>query len=216
MSGKALATLAAISLAALFLYLAAWFMFDAEAIAQWLRSFAQRGVFIFWAAAAMAASLSVPRQFIALAAGLAYGWASGLVICSLAVLAGNAVQFFIARVLLRPFLTRRAAKFLAKMDEISSLGPFRIVLLLRLLPAGHSGMINLAAGASSIRALPFLAASYLGQLPQNAIFSLAGNGFSLSSGLRLGIAFVLFLLSLCLGLGLYRRYKSILPVMGTI
>ena len=211
---KGLLTLAAISLAALLLYLAAWLLFDAEDINGWLNAVARRGKLYFWGAAALAASVSVPRQLIALAAGLTYGWLDGLLLCSLAVLTGNSAQFLVSRVLLRPFLRRRAGEQLAKMDEISALGPFKIVLMLRLLPAGHSGLINLAAGASSIPALPFLSASYLGQLPQNAVFSLAGDGFALDSGLRLFIALALLVISLCLGLGLYRRYKNTIPAMG--
>lgn len=216
MSKKNFAILAAISLIALLLYLATWFLFDASSIELWLRSISQRGRLLFWVAAALAASLSVPRQIIALAAGMAYGWSAGLLLCSLAVLTGNSVQFFVSRALLQPFLRRRAAGALAKMDEIAALGPFKIVLMLRLLPAGHSGMVNLAAGASKEPVLSFLSASYLGQLPQNAVFSLAGDGFAISSSLRLCIAGGLFIVSLCLGLGLYRRYKSVFPATGTI
>lgn len=208
--------LALFSLAVLFLYLLAWALLDRQDVLDRMEALAHQGKAAFFIAAALAASISVPRQFIALAAGMAFGWIEGLLLCSLAVLSGNAAQFFLSRAVLRPFLKRTAQEKLKTLDKIGELGPFRMVLMLRLLPAGHSGAINLLAGASSIKAGPFLSASYMGQLPQNAIFSLAGSGFAVDPALRFSVAGLLFVISLCLGLGLYRRYRRIIPNTGTI
>lgn len=213
-SKKTLLWLGVFSLLVLLFYLLLWFFVDSEALTASLNELASRGRPIFFAATVLAAAVSLPRQVIALAAGMTFGWLEGLALASLAVLTGNAIQFATARLLLRPFLRRSFANKLAWMDNIAALAPFRIVLMLRLLPAGHSGLINLAAGASSIRATAFLSASYLGQLPQNAIFALAGSGLRVDPALRFSLAGTLFLVSLGLAAGLYKRYKTVLP--GTI
>lgn len=206
--------LAALSLAVLALYLAGWILLDKERVVALLQQVAENGAPLFFAVALLAASLSVPRQFIALASGLAFGWLPGLCLCSLATLGGNAAQFGAARFLLRPALQKRFADKIAWLDQISSLGPFKMTLMLRLLPAGHSGIINLAAGSSSIRPAPFLGGSYLGQLPQNAIFALIGSGLAVNTTWRFALAALLFACSLLLAAILYKRYRHIIPQAG--
>lgn len=191
------------------LYLVVWVALpDVTNVAAYFRNMGEEGRWIFLGVACLAASASMPRQFISIAAGMIFGWIEGLILCSLAVMCGNAVQFAFSRLMLRPVCQRRFVTKVGAFDRFVSLGPFRMVLMMRLLPAGNSGLINLAAGASSISMLVFLAASYIGQLPQNIIFALAGSGLTVDPVLRLSVAAVLLIISLSLGVGLYRRYKS--------
>lgn len=198
---------AVFSLAVLLLYLLLWLLVDQDTLVSRLGEIAAKGRLVFLAVAFLAAALSLPRQIIALAAGMTYGWLEGLAMASVAVLAGTAVQFTAARFLLRPFLGRAFSEKRAWMDKASAIAPFRTVLMLRLLPGGQSSLINLAAGSSSIGTAAFISASYLGQLPQNAIFALAGSGLTIDPLFRLSTAGALFAISLGLAAWLYKRYK---------
>lgn len=204
---------ALLSLAGLLLYALPFIVFNEEQILDWLNQLSAQGKLAFLLMAALASAASVPRQVIAIAAGIAFGFLNGLLICSLAIMLGNAAQFLTSRCFLRPYLQRKIHKAIEQLDELANLGQFRIILLLRLLPAGHSGMINLAAGAGLWRFMPFLSASYLGQFPQNCIFVMLGSGFRVDPLLRFSLSGVLLAISLTFGLCLYQRYKK-LPVFG--
>ena len=191
------------------LYLVVWALLpDVRNVAEYFRELGDEGRWLFLAAACLSASVSMPRQFISIAAGMIFGWIEGLILCSLAIMCGNTIQFTFSRLLLRPLCKHRFSAKVEAFDKFIGLGPFHMVLIMRLLPAGNSGLINLAAGASCISMPIFLAASYAGQLPQNIIFTLAGSGLTVDPMLRISVAAVLLLISLCLGFGLYRRYKA--------
>jgi uncharacterized membrane protein YdjX (TVP38/TMEM64 family) len=83
---------------------------------------------------------------------------------------------------------------------------------LRLLPVGSNLATNLAAGVSGVRALPFIAGSGLGFIPQTVIFALLGSGIHLDPGLRISTGIVLFLFSGMLGVTLFRRYRESLAL----
>ena len=71
--------------------------------------------------------------------------------------------------------------------------------------SGKSTALNLLAGVSGVAAIPFLAASVLGYVPQTVVFGLAGAGASVSDGAQLGLAVALFAASVGLGVLLLRR-----------
>jgi uncharacterized membrane protein YdjX (TVP38/TMEM64 family) len=85
--------------------------------------------------------------------------------------------------------------------------PFSMTLLIRLLPVGSNVATSLAAGLSSVAALPFLLGSGLGFVPQTAVFALVGSGVNVDPVWRIGLGVVLFVLSGALGVYLYRRLK---------
>jgi len=82
-----------------------------------------------------------------------------------------------------------------------------MALLIRLLPAGSNLLTSLTAGVSSAPALPFIAGSALGFIPQTFIFALTGTGVSIDPAMRIGLSVVLFLISAALGIYLYRRFR---------
>jgi uncharacterized membrane protein YdjX (TVP38/TMEM64 family) len=85
-----------------------------------------------------------------------------------------------------------------------------MTLVIRLLPVGHNASTNLLAGVSGVRALPFLAGSLLGYVPQNLVFALAGSGVNIEPGARLTLAVLLFVVSSLIGVWLYRRHRQAL------
>jgi uncharacterized membrane protein YdjX (TVP38/TMEM64 family) len=70
-------------------------------------------------------------------------------------------------------------------------------------------LLNLAAGLSSIRALPFLAASAIGFIPQTIVFALIGRGSAPSHTHVLALGIAMFALSATLGVLLLRRTRAI-------
>jgi uncharacterized membrane protein YdjX (TVP38/TMEM64 family) len=94
---------------------------------------------------------------------------------------------------------------MARLGRVLAARPFAATLTLRLLPVGNNTLLNLLAGATGLRALPFLLASLIGYLPQTIVFVLAGSGTQLGRGTKLGVAFVLFAVSAWLGVLLLRH-----------
>jgi uncharacterized membrane protein YdjX (TVP38/TMEM64 family) len=87
--------------------------------------------------------------------------------------------------------------------------PFITVLTLRLLPVGSNILLNLAAGLSSVRVLPFLAASALGFIPQTVIFAMFGQGAAPSHLHMLLIGGGLFAVSAVVGMLMFRRQQRL-------
>ena len=82
-----------------------------------------------------------------------------------------------------------------------------MTLLIRLLPIGNNLATNLAAGVTSVRALPFILGSLIGYIPQTLVFALVGSGVNVDPALRIGLAVLLFLVSGVIGVWLYRKYR---------
>ena len=51
---------------------------------------------------------------------------------------------------------------------------FTVTLIVRLLPVGNNTAFSLLGGVASVRALPFLAGSAIGYVPQTLVFVLLG------------------------------------------
>ena len=76
------------------------------------------------------------------------------------------------------------------------------------MPVGSNIPLNLAAGLSSVRALPFLTASATGFIPQTLVFALIGQGSAPSHGHVLAIGIGMFTLSAALGVVLLRNART--------
>ena len=169
----------------------------------------RHGPFAYVLLGAMACAVGVPRQVVAYAGGLAWGFWPGLVLGLAAQVLGCATTLFWSRLVARRWaarrLQRRAAGRLARLDAFLARNPFTATLTLRLLPVGSNMVVNLAAGVSAVPAGPFLAASALGYVPQTAVFALLGGGMRVGHALQVALAAALFALSLLLGATLLRR-----------
>lgn len=94
-----------------------------------------------------------------------------------------------------------------RIDDFLSDNPLAMTLLIRFLPVGSNLATNLAAGVSRVPAVPFIAGSAVGYVPQTLVFALVGSGISLDPGFRIMVSALLFLLSGTLGVYLYRRHR---------
>ncbi len=171
----------------------------------------ERGPAVFTLLAAVACAVGVPRQVVAYAAGLAFGFWPGLGFALVAELAGCAADFFWARLAARrwaaAFIARSMARGgrVARMERFLVDNAFSATLTLRLLPVGSNIVLNLLAGVSAVAAGPFLAASLLGYVPQTVVFVLLGGGVRVAEGVQMGLAVGLFAASVGLGVFLLRR-----------
>lgn len=169
----------------------------------------RHGPLAFVAIATAACAVGVPRQMVAYAGGLAFGFWPGAALALLAEALGCAADFFWARLVARAWATRWLARHgggqLDRLNRFVEANAFTATLTLRLLPVGSNLLLTLLAGVSRVAALPFLLASVLGFVPQTAVFALLGGGVRVSQGTQIGLGVALFAASIVLGIWLLRR-----------
>ncbi|HQT46300.1 MAG: hypothetical protein B7X08_05785 [Acidocella sp. 20-63-7] len=168
-----------------------------------------RGPAMFLLLATFLVAIGLPRQVPAFVAGYAFGPAYGTVIALVAQILACSLDFIWARAIGQAFVRRRFGKTLSKIDNALAAQPFTATLTLRLLPVGSNILLNLAAGLSSIAALPFLAGSALGFIPQTVVFALLGQGSAPSHTHILILGGIMFAASAVLGAVLLRRARSV-------
>jgi uncharacterized membrane protein YdjX (TVP38/TMEM64 family) len=176
------------------------------------------GETIFVLAGAAATAVGVPRQAVAFLAGYAFGTLMGVALALLATLVGCLGVFFWARAVGQGWVERRMeGRFGPRLRPLVALlreNAFGATLALRLFPVGNNLALNTLAGMAGIAALPFLAASALGYLPQTLVFALLGKGVRVDGAWQMGLSAALLALSVALGLWLMRRHRAGRAVEG--
>jgi uncharacterized membrane protein YdjX (TVP38/TMEM64 family) len=166
-----------------------------------------RGPAMFLLLATLLTAIGLPRQIPAFVAGYAFGpWYGTTIALGSQVLACS-LDFIWARAIGQEFVRRRFGKVLTKIDSTLAAQPFIATLTLRLMPVGSNILLNLAAGLSSVRALPFLAASAIGFIPQTLIFAVFGQGSAPTHAHMLLFGGAMFAVSALLGMILLRRAR---------
>ena len=166
-----------------------------------------RGPAMFLLMATALTAIGLPRQIPAFVAGYAFGPWYGVLIALVSQIMAASADFIWARAIGQAFVRRRFGRALAKVDAMLDAQPFIATLTLRLMPVGSNILLNLGAGLSSVRALPFLSASLLGFIPQTVVFALIGRGSAPSHTHILALGIVMFGLSVIFGLLLLRRSR---------
>lgn len=190
------------------LVLIAWLLkdvLDADWIDAQVRNRGIAGVLLFVLVCCLLGSIGLSRQVIAFLGGYAFGFSQGLVLSMLAVVGACITTFHVSRGLLRAWLLKRIPARVQRVDRFLHENTFTMALLVRLLPLGSNWMINVAAGVSSVKKLPFFLGSALGYIPQMLIFTLLGSGTRVDRFSQVAIAMALFVLAAVLGVVLYRR-----------
>ena len=166
------------------------------------------GALLFLLMGGLFTAIGLPRQIIAFLGGYAFSVGLGTLLGALAALLGCMLSFFYARFFGQGLLRARLGERAGRFDRFIHDHPFSMTVLIRLLPVGSNLLTNLAAGISSIRPVHFFAGTLLGYLPQTLVFSLVGSGVHIAPMLKLTLAIVLFLVSMALGMYLYRRRRG--------
>jgi uncharacterized membrane protein YdjX (TVP38/TMEM64 family) len=177
-------------------------------LAQYVVGHGIEGEAFFVAGGALLCAVGLPRQAVAFAGGYAFGLKLGFVLAMTAQILGCVVDFFWARAIARDWVRGRLGARLARLDSQLSAQPFMASLTLRLLPVGNNVVLSLLAGISSVGAVPFLAASFIGYVPQTLVFGLLGSGVHVSHSTQIVLGSVLFVLSALLGVVLLRRWRK--------
>lgn len=164
-----------------------------------------RGVVVFVLLSTLLIALGLPRQIPAFIAGYGFGAVYGTGLALLAQILACCLDFIWARAVAREFCQRKFAKRLAWVNRMLAHQPFTATLMLRLMPVGNNLLLNLAAGLTSVRMLPFVAASALGFIPQTLVFALFGKGSVPDHTHILLLGVGTFIVSALLGLLLLRR-----------
>ncbi len=166
------------------------------------------GAALFVLAGAVLCAAGLPRQVAAFASGYAFGPWGGTALALLASLGGCGLDFLWARLVARRWVRARLRGRWARLDGFLAAHPFSATLTLRLLPVGSNVLLNLLAGASGVRAAPFLLASAIGYLPQAVVFVLLGGGTRVGRGVQLVLGAGLFVVASAGGAVLLRRRRA--------
>ena len=167
-----------------------------------------RGLFVFVLLSTLLIALGMPRQIPAFVAGYAFGALYGTGLALVAQILACCLDFIWARAVAREFCQCKFGKRLAWVDRTLTRQPFTAALMLRLMPVGNNLLLNLAAGLTSVRMLPFVAASALGFIPQTLVFALFGKGSVPDHAHMLLLGIGTFIASALLGLLLLRRGRG--------
>ncbi len=182
-------------------------MFDSTWIDHEIRGQGLLGEALFLLVGAGVVALGLPRQAVCFLGGYAFGFVFGTVLALLATLLGSVTVFYYARFMGRQFLLRRFPGQTKRLDEMLAGNPMVAALILRLFPLSNGLAVNIGAGVSGVRAIPFFAGSLLGYLPQTLVFTLLGGGMELAPVTNTILSAGLFVVSSVLGFWLWRRYR---------
>lgn len=170
-----------------------------------VRGHGVNGALLFLLMGAIFTAIGLPRQIIAFLGGYAFQITLGTLLGVLAALIGCMLAFTYARFFGKGILRARLGERVARFDRFVHDHPISMTVLIRLLPVGSNLLTNLAAGISSIRGRHFFVGTFVGYLPQTLVFALVGSGAHIAPIEKLVMAIALFLVSMGLGLYLYRR-----------
>ena len=120
----------------------------------------------------------IPGVIVTLANGMLFGWAWGGALSWASAMVGAAICFWIAQALGRPVVERLVGggRILVVADRFFDRYGHRAVLVSRLLPFISFDVISYGAGLTSMRLLPFLVATGIGQIPATVVYSMLGEG----------------------------------------
>ncbi len=178
---------------------------------QWglaLESKGALGMGVFVLVGMLATSIGLPRQLVAFIAGIAYGVSMGVVLSLCAALLGCYLTVRVSRRFLARHIGQRYPKFISTLNGLVKDDVFAKVLALRLQPLGTNLLTNVCVGFTSMPLISFMSASAVGYVPQMLVFALLGSGIRLGSNTQLILSAVLMVISILIGLLVYRRHSQ--------
>jgi uncharacterized membrane protein YdjX (TVP38/TMEM64 family) len=164
------------------------------------------GTLLFVLISGLAVGLGVPRLWVSALAGGLFGAFAGTCVGQLASILGAIITFYVSRYLLRSIVIRRMPeRFRVWYDRFNRHGFFWLFYI-RLFPFANATVTNIVGGVSQVSFKTFLAATFLGYLPETVIFAMFGSSAAKQNWLQFAIAFTLLLLFLA-GERLWQRSR---------
>jgi uncharacterized membrane protein YdjX (TVP38/TMEM64 family) len=131
----------------------------------------------FLAAHTLITVLPFPRTAFTLAAGLLFGPLLGVALAVVASTASALIALWLVRVLGWQ-LSKLSHKNIGALDARLRERGWASILSMRLIPAVPFSVLNYAAGASSVRVLPYAIATFIGLLPGTAAVVILGDALT--------------------------------------
>lgn len=166
-----------------------------------------RGICLYVVAVTVLVGVGVPRQVCSLLGGYAFGVSQGALWATVGTGLACLATFGCARFWGQTWVQRRYGGACRQLNAFLCQSPFLLSLVVRIVPLGSNFLTNILAAVSPLPALPFLTGSLVGFAAQNLIFALIGSGVAENSPPILCLSGALYVLSLALGLVIYRRYR---------
>jgi uncharacterized membrane protein YdjX (TVP38/TMEM64 family) len=119
----------------------------------------------------------VPGLILTLAGGAIFGLPDGVVLVSIASVAGATAAFFVGRTFARDWISSRIAewpKFRA-LDRALDTRGFWIVLLTRMSPLFPFSLLNYAYGVTAVRPRDYILGSWIGMFPATMLYVYVGS-----------------------------------------
>jgi len=179
---------------------------------------AEAGILLFVLAGSLLIAAGLPRLLVAAVGGGIYGALFGALLSLLSALIAAIIIYFVGHGLLRDMVDRRFRGRLAVWRARLRQRAFWWVLYTRLFPFTNSTLNSLLCGACDVPFWPFLAASFLGFIPQSVVFALFGSGGATANYLQIAVAVGLLLVTMVLQIIFYRMFpdaKAEPTVLGT-
>jgi len=167
-----------------------------------------RGAIILVLAGGLTTAVGLPRQVLAFSAGFVFGAPAGMACALLGQIFGCLLDYIAAATIVGAWARSHFAGRWRRLDRFIIAQPFTATLTLRLLPVGSNVALNLLAGVTGVRPLPFLAGSLIGYVPQTVIFALLGSGVHVAERAQVISGLALFAVSAALGVVLWQRGRS--------
>ncbi len=160
----------------------------------WLDNWGAGTWIVFVLAGTALVSIGFPRIAFAALGGAMFGFLEGAVLAQIASTLSIAPGYYYTRWLGRELVEVRLGSRLQRLDFLLRQHGFMVTLLIRLSPVGNAFLTNCIGGITSISFPVFLAASFLGYVPETLIFALMGSGLHDHFQLRLWTGIILFAL----------------------
>ena len=169
---------------------------------QWL------SILILFLLLSLATSIGLPRQIAAFIAGINLGALTGAAIATLAATTGCLITFTLARFLLSNKIATKYPEKIAKLSLFINQQTLIKTIIIRLLPIGSNLLTNILAGVTQVSMPRYVIGSFIGFIPQMAIFSLAGSGIRMGAKNEIILSALLFILAMMLSVFLYNKQKK--------
>lgn len=151
---------------------------DVNAIAQYIQSFGLLSIFVSGAIVALQTLFPfVPYMLLCGLNMIVFGPVCGFIITWLSATSGACLSFFLSRYVAQDWARNKVAHlpFFRKLYQQASQSGFRLILMARLIPVIPSGAVNMAAGLSEIRFVPFFLSTLIGKAPITLLEGIVGH-----------------------------------------
>lgn len=147
-----------------------------ESMIGYLRSFGMWAVVVsFFLMMFQSVVAPMPTFLVTFANAAVFGWWQGAILSWTSTMVGALLCFAIARIVGRNVVEKVTARFaLDSIDKYFERYGKQTILICRFLPFVSFDFVSYGAGLTSMRAIPFLLATGVGQLPTILIYSYTG------------------------------------------